>query len=115
MPRQAKPGPPPPIINMESPSRTSQCIPPSGPGSEGGMHCEVRLGDSMLMMGGGGPGFAWRGIPKLGAFHVYVHDCDATYQGALAAGATSISEPADQEYGERSGSVRDAAGNHWYI
>jgi len=87
----------------------------TGPGSEGGMHCEVRLGDSMLMIGGGGPGFAWRGIPKLGAFHVYVHDCDATYQGALAAGATPISEPADQEYGERSGSVKDAAGNHWYI
>src|SRR3982074_2481361 len=67
----------------------------TGPGSEGGMHCEVRLGDSMLMVGGGAPGFAWRGTPKLGAFHVYVHDCDATYQRALAAGATAISQPAD--------------------
>ena len=35
----------------------------SGPGSEGGLHCEVRIGDSMLMVGGGGPGMKWRGTP----------------------------------------------------
>jgi PhnB protein len=87
----------------------------SGPGSEGGMHCEVQLEDSKLMIGGGGPGFAWNGQPKLGAFHVYVRDCDAAYQRALEAGATSIAAPQDQPYGERSGSVKDAAGNHWYI
>ena len=28
----------------------------SGPGSEGGLHCEVKIGDSMLMVGGGGSG-----------------------------------------------------------
>jgi PhnB protein len=86
-----------------------------GPGSEGGMHCEVRLGDSKLMIGGGGPGFAWKGDPKPGAFHVYVRDCDAVYRRALDAGGTSLDEPADQSYGERSASVVDAAGNHWYI
>jgi len=87
----------------------------SGPGSEGGMHCEVRLEDSMLMVGGGGPGFKWRGTPKLGAFHVYVPNCDATYEKALQAGAESVEPPQDQFYGERSASVRDAAGDHWYI
>ena len=87
----------------------------SGPGSEGGMHCEVQLEDSKLMIGGGGPGLAWKGEPKLGAFHVYVRDCDATYERALEAGATSIGRPQDQAYGERSASVRDAAGNSWYI
>jgi PhnB protein len=86
-----------------------------GPGSEGGMHCEVRIGDSMLMVGGGGAGMKWRGTPMPGAFHIYVPDCDATYARALEAGATSIDEPADQFYGERSASVRDAAGNSWYI
>jgi uncharacterized glyoxalase superfamily protein PhnB len=40
---------------------------------------------------------------------------DAVYQKALAAGATTLQEPADQEYGERSGSVKDVAGNQWYI
>jgi uncharacterized glyoxalase superfamily protein PhnB len=87
----------------------------SGPGSEGGLHCEVRIGDSMLMVGGGGKGMKWRGTPLPSAFHVYVPDCDTTYARALAAGAISIQEPTDQPYGERSGSVKDSAGNSWYI
>ncbi len=84
-------------------------------GSAGGYHCEVRVEDSMLMIGGGGPGLSWKGDSMLGAFHVYVRDCDAVYRSALQAGAKSLGEPTDQEYGERSGSVIDAAGNHWYI
>jgi uncharacterized glyoxalase superfamily protein PhnB len=84
-------------------------------GSAGGYHCEVRVEDSMLMIGGGGTGVAWKGEPMLGAFHVYVRDCDAAYQRALRAGANSLQVPADQDYGERSASVVDAAGNHWYI
>jgi PhnB protein len=84
-------------------------------GSAGGFHMEARIGDSMLMVGGGGPGVSWRGDALPGAFHVYVQDCDAVYQRALKAGATSIGEPKDQEYGERSAGVKDAAGNYWYI
>lgn len=81
-------------------------------GSAGGIHCEVRLGDSMLMIGGGG---AWRGTPTPTALHVYIPDVDAIYQRAIAAGATSLRAPADQEYGDRDASVRDPYGNHWYI
>ena len=84
-------------------------------GSAGGIHGEVRLGDTMLMMGGGIPGKAWKATPNTAALHVYVPDCDATYQRALAAGAASIDEPADQSYGERSATVKDFAGNFWYI
>src|SRR5438067_3194960 len=82
-------------------------------GLAGGIHTEVRIGDSMLMIGGGGPGLAWRGTPIPQAFHVYVRNCDETYQRALEHGATSIDEPVDQDYGERSASLRDAAGNYW--
>jgi uncharacterized glyoxalase superfamily protein PhnB len=77
-----------------------------------GFHAEVRIGDSMLMIGSGE---STRGREHLGAFHVYVPDCDAAYGRALEAGATSIGEPADRPYGERSGFVTDFAGNHWYI
>ena len=84
-------------------------------GSAGGIHGKVRIGDSMLMLGGGGPGLAWRGESKPLAFHIYVPNCDATYERALQAGGTSLMKPADQSYGERSASVQDAAGNHWYI
>jgi PhnB protein len=84
-------------------------------GSAGGIHAEVRLGDSMLMLGGGGPGLSWSGESRPMAFHVYVEDTDKVYERALAAGAVSIQPPADQVYGERSGSVRDRSGNYWYI
>jgi PhnB protein len=84
-------------------------------GGAGGIHCEVRLGDSMMMIGGGGPSLAWRGDSHVGAFHIYVRDCDAIHQQALKAGATSIHPPMDQPYGERSSTIRDGAGNFWYI
>ena len=81
----------------------------------GGLHAEVRIGDSMLMVGGGIPGREFRSTPKTHALHIYVEDTDAVCKKALAAGATLIDEPRDQEYGERSGSVKDPAGNIWYI
>jgi PhnB protein len=81
-----------------------------------GVHGEVRLGDSTLMIGGGIPGGGkFPATLHSHALHVYVKDADAAYKKALAAGATSIDEPRDQEYGERSATVKDAAGNIWYI
>ena len=80
--------------------------------SPAGFHAEVRIGDSMLMIGSGE---SVRGRERIGAFHVYVPDCDSAYRRAMEAGATSIGEPADRPYGERSGFVKDPAGNHWYI
>jgi PhnB protein len=47
--------------------------------------------------------------------YLYVPDVDAAYQKALKAGATSVMEPADQFYGDRSGCVKDAAGNRWFF
>ena len=86
-----------------------------GIGSAGGIHGEVKIGDSTLMMGGGIPGKEFRATPSTVALHVYVKDTDAVYEQALAAGATSVGEPKDQEYGERSAGVKDPAGNYWYI
>jgi PhnB protein len=81
----------------------------------GGLHAEVRIGDSMLMVGGGIPGREFKSTPKTHALHIYVEDADAVCKKALAAGATLIDEPRDQEYGERSGSVKDPGGNVWYV
>jgi len=83
------------------------------PAIGGGTHREVRIGDSMVMIGEGGTG---SGMPiRPSAFHVFVKDADDTYQRAIAAGATSLGAPADRPYGERSGFVADRFGNHWYI
>jgi PhnB protein len=81
----------------------------------GGVHGEVRIGDSMLMVGGSIPGREFRREPSRHALHVYVEDSDAVYRKAVAAGAVSIDAPRDQDYGERSASVKDPAGNFWYI
>jgi PhnB protein len=83
-----------------------------GTGSAGGMHAEVRIGDSMAMIGGGG---AWTGTPMITALHLYVPDTDAVYKRAIELGATSLLEPMDQPYGERSAGVKDLAGNFWYV
>ncbi len=80
--------------------------------SQSGIHCELMLGDTLVMVGGG-PKLPHPAMPT--ALHVYVRDCDAAYERALAAGATSLSPPTDQFYGERSAGVRDVAGNYWYI
>ena len=79
----------------------------------GAVHRELRVGSSMLMIG---EGAAEDAVPvRPAAYHVYVEDVDGTFARALAAGGTSLGEPADRPYGERSGFIQDAAGNHWYI
>jgi uncharacterized glyoxalase superfamily protein PhnB len=87
----------------------------SGRGGGGGMHREVRVGDSMVIIGEGGAGGGDMMPIRPMAFHVFVDDADATFKRAIAAGATSLGEPADRPYGERSGFVADRFGNHWYI
>lgn len=81
-------------------------------GSAGGLHAEVRIGDSMLMLGGS-PGMSFPEMPT--AIHLYVNEVDAVFQKAIDAGGTSIQKPSDQDYGERVGGIRDPFGNQWYI
>ena len=74
-------------------------------------HAELKIGDSPLMLSE-----ASEQCPATQAMiHLYVPDVDATYKKALAAGATSVMEVADQFYGDRSGGVKDPAGNSWYV
>lgn len=79
-------------------------------GSAGGMHAEVSIGDSLVMIGG-----AEHIEPMPTAIHLYVPDVDEAYERALKAGAKSIMPVSDQPYGERSGGVEDIHGNRWYI
>jgi len=81
-------------------------------GSAGGLHSELRIRDSMLMIGGGG---AWKGEAMPTTLHVYVEDADRVYERALANGAKSLDPPTDQPYGDREAGIEDVSGNHWYI
>ena len=77
-----------------------------------GIHRELRVGNSMVMIGESGR--TYQPVRPV-ACHVFVDDVDATFRKAVAAGGTSLGEPADRPYGERAGFIRDPYGNHWYI
>ena len=83
-----------------------------GTSSANGIHAEYRIGDSMLMIGGG---MEAKITPMPTALHVYVRDVDEAYERALRAGATTITKPQDRPYGDRDAGVQDEAGNQWYI
>jgi PhnB protein len=76
------------------------------------MHAEVRIEDTVVMMGDCMPP-QWPAVPS--HVHVYVRDVDATYRRALAAGATSVQEPVKKEDADKRGGVKDAGGTTWWI
>jgi uncharacterized glyoxalase superfamily protein PhnB len=75
------------------------------------MHAEVRIGDSLIMLGQAGG--QWKSLPA--ALYLWVEDVDATYRKALEAGAASQSAPEDKPYGHRNAGVIDACGITWWI
>jgi uncharacterized glyoxalase superfamily protein PhnB len=74
-------------------------------------HAQLKIGDSVIMLGEPQP--PWH--PMAASLYVYVADADATYARALAAGGSSMLAPADMDYGDRSGGVKDPSGNAWWI
>jgi PhnB protein len=74
-------------------------------------HSELQIGDSRIMLSEANEQF--KGMPA--AFSLYVEDVDAAYRRGTEAGGVSLREPADQFYGDRTGGVRDPAGNQWWI
>jgi PhnB protein len=75
------------------------------------MHAELRIGDSIVMLGEGQG--EWKPMPA--TLYLYVTDVDATFARALRAGATTMKAVADQFYGDRNGTVQDSWGNVWSI
>jgi len=75
------------------------------------MHAELRIGDSIVMISDASE----RAKATSAMLHVYVPNVDAVYQKALKSGGISVTEPADMFYGDRSGGVKDPAGNQWHI
>jgi PhnB protein len=79
-----------------------------------GTHFEVKIGDSMVMIGDVGVG-----SPKNAQLFMYVEDAESHYRRALQAGATSVLEPCDRPWGEgghqmRGAGVKDPSGNLWF-
>ena len=74
-------------------------------------HAEVTIGDSVVQLSDATGEWKPIQVPLL----VYVPDADAAYERALKAGATSVREPMDAFYGDRTAGVKDAFGNTWWI
>ncbi len=83
---------------------------PRGEG-KGIMHAEVRVGDSIIETADFNPQYP----PTPVGVILAVDDADAVYKRAIAAGGESLHEPVTQPYGDREASVRDLAGNYWFI
>jgi PhnB protein len=75
------------------------------------LHAEVLIGDSMVMVHEAPP--PWKAKPS--TLYLRVEETDATFKQALAAGATTVFEPADIYYGARVACVTDVADNDWWI
>lgn len=90
------------------------------PGPDGTvMHCELLIGNSVLMLGDPAPEMAFRDPRSIGGtpvnLYVYVPDVEAAHAAALAAGATEISAPETQFYGDRTASFVDPWGHQWTV
>lgn len=83
------------------------------------MHAEVRIGDSVVMLGEESPGYGAFGPKHFGGTAVslvcYVEDVDAAFARAVAAGATAERPPADQPYGDRMATLVDPFGHRWHL
>jgi uncharacterized glyoxalase superfamily protein PhnB len=80
-------------------------------------HAELRVGDSVLMIG---PPQVDSLIPtsahqRPGTFYVFVPDVDETCRRAAAGGAQILEAPTERFYGDRVAEVADAYGNRWWV
>jgi uncharacterized glyoxalase superfamily protein PhnB len=81
-------------------------------GSDGSVaHAKVRLGNTVFELSEGRAPWG----PRAVGHHLYVEDCDEAFARGLANGCKQLQPVADQFYGDRSGSLVDGWGNHWYI
>jgi uncharacterized glyoxalase superfamily protein PhnB len=74
-------------------------------------HAELSIGDSVVMLGE--PPQPQKRTPIM--LYLYVEDVDATFKRAVKAGATAVSAPANQFYGDRAASVTEPCGNMLWI
>jgi len=75
------------------------------------MHAGVQIGDSQIMVTDSSEKYPAAST----RLYLYVDDVDETYKNAIKAKGTSLREPTDEFYGDRSSGVKDAWGNEWWI
>jgi PhnB protein len=90
------------------------------PGAQGKvMHAQIKIGDSVLMLGEECPEMNALG-PKARqgtsvTIHLYVNDVDAAFAKAVEAGATVKMPLQDMFWGDRYGVLEDPFGHKWSL
>ena len=83
------------------------------------MHAEIKIGNSIIMLGEENPGMGYKSAETLGGagagLHLYVEDSDKWFARALRAGGREQRAMQDQFYGDRSGTLIDPFGQMWTI
>jgi PhnB protein len=79
-------------------------------------HCELLIGNSKIMLADEFPGMSAAPASCKGhSFYVYVQDCDAVFNRAVAAGAKVAMPLTDQFWGDRYGTFTDPFGHNWGV
>jgi len=82
-------------------------------------HAEIKIGDSMIMLGDEMPGGGCKSPQSLGGttggVMLYVESADAVFKQAVAAGAEIEMPLADMFWGDRYGRLKDPFGHSWSI
>lgn len=90
-----------------------------GPEGKGIMHAELKIGNSIIMLGDEQPDMSCRSAETLGGspvtFYLYVDNVDQAFRRALEAGAKSLMAVEDMFWGDRTGNVEDSFGHHWTL
>jgi uncharacterized glyoxalase superfamily protein PhnB len=83
------------------------------------MHAEIRIGDSLVMLGDESPQFGALSPLSIGGsgmgLHVYVEDVDSAFDRAIRAGGTVEMPVTDMFWGDRYGKLTDPFGHKWSI
>ena len=90
-----------------------------GPGGQGVMHAEIKIGDSIVMMSDEMADCGYLSAQSIGnspvTLHVFVADVDAAIAKAESHGAKVIMPATDMFWGDRYGRIQDPFGHLWSI
>ena len=82
-------------------------------------HAEIKIGDSIVMLGGSPANASLRSPQTLGgstvSMFLYLENVDTVFGNALAAGAKQVQPPTDMYWGDRYGQLTDPFGHAWSL
>ena len=90
----------------------------NAPDGRGVMHAEVKIGDSVVMLGSEFPPHCLSPKSRGGtsvSLHLYVENADTSFDRAVKAGCTVKMPMMDAFWGDRYGQVEDPYGHQWSL